>query len=119
MAIVGSRVFVNPRGLLRAQRIIAAEVGDMYWTGFISGGAPGVDAECERYCQEMDRPCGIFLPQNQRWRPGGYEERNKLIAENCDELLCIRCAQSKSYGSGWTADYAEKLGKPVTRILIG
>lgn len=59
-----------------------------------------------------------FPPRNERWEPEGYKERNTKIAEECDVLYSIRSSKSETYGSGWTADHAEKLGKEVYRILL-
>jgi hypothetical protein len=118
LAIIGSRKFSNPKGYRIAEAIIAAEVMRLEWNGFVSGGAPGVDIIIEDYCEELDRGFRRFLPENPRWEPSGYKARNILIAEACDELMCIRDSGSPTYGSGWTADYTETLGKPVTRITI-
>lgn len=86
----------------------------------ISGGCDGVDRWVRNECEErnwMDR-YSEHLPHNPRWEPDGYKARNKLIASGCTHLLSIRSRHSKTYGSGWTADYAEKLGKKVWRINL-
>lgn len=84
----------------------------------ISGGAAGIDtlAESEAFINDIELIC--HLPKHNRWKPEGYEERNIKIAEECTHLLCIRTQQSTTYGSGWTADLAERLGKTVWRVII-
>jgi hypothetical protein len=86
----------------------------------ISGGAVGIDSIAEGVAMTMDVeiPTRIHLPKHNRWKPEGYEERNTKIAEECTHLLCIRTQQSTTYGSGWTADLAERLGKTVWRVII-
>lgn len=123
MAVVGS-VNVEPY-----QRGIASVIIDGFFysyqpTDVVSGGADGIDslAGGRVFAWNRDRDWQIrfeeFLPKHKRWEPEGFKERNIKIAESCDALLCIRTTQSKTYGSGWTADYAERLGKTVWRILV-
>lgn len=90
-----------------------------YKTGLmvVSGGADGIDtiaanAFYSRTMQEAD----VYLPEKPTWYY--YKKRNKLIAENCDKLYRICSLQSKTYGSGWTADYAQSLGKEVHRFWV-
>jgi predicted Rossmann fold nucleotide-binding protein DprA/Smf involved in DNA uptake len=85
-------------------------------TAIVSGGAVGVDSIAEEIAAERSLPCIVCKPGGKGWEY--YKERNILIAELCDTLVAIRSKDSKTYGSGWTADYAEKIGKPVERILI-
>lgn len=84
----------------------------------ISGGAVGIDTLADNEATLWKIPTMIILPANPRWEPNGYKDRNTKIAEECTHLLCIRTNQSRTYGSGWTADKAEKLGKTVWRIRI-
>lgn len=86
--------------------------------GIISGGALGIDSLAAEMAKEYDIPFSVHLPKNNRWEPEGYKERNTSIAEDCTHLLCIRTQQSTTYGSGWTADLAERLGKTVWRVKI-
>lgn len=118
LAIVGTRTFGSPKGLLYAQLIISHEVSDMHWDSFVTGDAPGVDSLVLDVCDLLDRECESFIPGSRRWEPDGYKARNIRVAEACDELLCIRDPESSTYGSGWTANHAESLGKPVTRVEI-
>jgi predicted Rossmann fold nucleotide-binding protein DprA/Smf involved in DNA uptake len=118
LAIVGTRKFSNPRALAYAELIIQHEVRNRRWDKFITGDAEGIDALCQQWCAVEDRWCDALSPEKRQWKPDGFEARNILIARRCDELLCIRDPLSKTYGSGWTADYAEQIGKPVTRVEI-
>lgn len=60
-----------------------------------------------------------FLPTNFRWdAPGGFKERNQKIADACVCLVRIASATTTTYGSGWTADYAERTGKNVERFVV-
>jgi hypothetical protein len=118
LAIVGSRVFANSRGLWYARVIVAAEVRHARWRSFVTGDAEGVDAICREQCKAQARECEVFRPQNRRWSPEGFRVRNMLLAQACTHLLAIRDPHGETYGSGWTAEYAESLGKKVTRIEI-
>lgn len=84
----------------------------------ISGGAKGVDSLAEEEWTNKGWPKEIFYPKSARWEPEGYKERNLKIAEACDILYCIRAKDSKTYGSGWTADRAEEMGKQTWRYWV-
>lgn len=123
LAVVGSTNITDK------QRGIASVIIDGFFFSYnpelvISGGAVGIDslARGRVTAWNRDQQWNInfmeFLPENPRWEPNGYKERNTKIAEECTDLLCIRTQQSTTYGSGWTADLAERLGKAVWRVLI-
>lgn len=86
-----------------------------------SGGAKGVD----RIAIDV---AGIYAVRWEEFTPTEedlsyvgferYKPRNMKLAAICDRLVCIRSKQSRTYGSGWTADYAEKIGKQVERYKI-
>ncbi len=119
LAIVGSRD-CNVEQCKTARLIIRAFIRDLTPEQVISGGAEGIDTLAESETNKLTGYTFLkFLPRNKQWSPDGYMERNQKIAYHCDMLLCIRTEQSESYGSGWTADYAEKLGKKVVRITLG
>ena len=119
LAIVGTRLFGSEKGLVYARLVIEYEVTDfMHWTGFVTGDAPGIDTLVKQVCNYQGRECQVLAPANRQWEPEGYKARNILVAETCDEMLCIRDPESSTYGSGWTANYCETLGKKVTRIEI-
>jgi len=119
LAIVGTRRFGSPKGMDYATQLIQYEVSNwVRWTSFVTGDADGIDKLVKQFCDYHLRDCEVLAPRNKIWKPDGYQARNILVAETCDELLCIRDPESTTYGSGWTANYAESLGKPVTRIEI-
>lgn len=88
----------------------------------ISGGADGVDSIAINRAEAWGgTETQVFLPEVERWYGDGkkgYKLRNIEIAEACDELVAIRSLQSETYGSGWTADYAEKIGRKVRRFYV-
>lgn len=117
LAIVGSTdLTLHQRQT--AKRVIRGIIGLYVGVRVISGGAAGVDDIAESVaCDE-----GCFMqsvrPKNQRWEPEGFKDRNMVIAHMCDVLWSIRSEQSKTYGSGWTADYAQEIGKEVHRLKL-
>ncbi len=123
LAVVGSTNITNH------QRGLASIIIDGFFQAWqpetvISGGAKGIDslAEGRVIANNRDHFWNIdfvkHLPKNNRWQPEGFKERNLIIAGDCDALLCIRSEQSTTYGSGWTADRAEEMGKTVWRVKI-
>jgi hypothetical protein len=121
LAIVGSTTFTNPNWRQIALREMRAEVEryDQAPERVISGGADGIDKLAEEYARYAGIPFEEFLPRYRRWEPFGFKVRNTLIGNACTRLLAIRCIESQTYGSGWTADYAEKvLRKPVRRVIV-
>lgn len=126
LAIVGSTKFADPFAEAIARELINRK---LFWfrpAVVISGGAEGVDEMAEQIAwlhgyREGDgamKPLIIHRPKNRRWQPEGFKERNLRIAEDCTHLLAIRCKRATTYGSGWTADRAEELGKTVWRELL-
>jgi hypothetical protein len=83
----------------------------------ISGGAIGLDSIGIQVANLLDISYRNFLPNNNRWEPDGYKARNIEIITNCTRLVCIRHFDAQTYGSGWTADQAEKVGKYVERFV--
>lgn len=117
LAVVGSVNLTLPQWEL-ATILIRGVIWDQGPDILISGGAKGIDLTAESCAEDFDLPTKIYLPKNQRWKPDGFEDRNLLIAQDCTHLLCIRTSQSTTYGSGWTADRAEEMGKTVWRVTI-
>lgn len=114
LAIVGS---VSLAGSPRAMAAVD-EILDRYKpTLVVSGGAIGVDTMAVARAAERRIKTKIFLPKVARWHDG-FKPRNIQIAEACDALVRIYDPASKTYGSGWTRDYARKLGKPTEEIAI-
>lgn len=127
LAIVGSAphnnrpAFACPRGLVIAAQQIEVVLTMVTPDMVISGGAPGVDELAEQEAMTLGIPFRPIRPRGRypTWdSDGGYRERNEKVAQECTRLLRIACAESRSYGSGWTADRAEELGKTVERFWI-
>lgn len=119
LAIVGSTRFAgDSERTLAALRRITETVAELRPDRIVSGGAKGIDTIAARYAYRHRIPLTEHLPKRPRWAPDGYRDRNLLIAQECTHLLCIRHPLSRTYGSGWTADQAEKLGKRVCRVTI-
>jgi hypothetical protein len=127
LAIVGSQHWDTQPGIL-AQFCIASAISFIEPPLVISGGCPkGVDKWVEEEWLERLANDSIpfkpgfqdYPPEIQQWDPTigkGFKARNIEIATACDALVCIRSAKSLTYGSGWTANYAEMLGKKVWRF---
>jgi len=85
----------------------------------ISGGAPGVDEWAIHIAKNLGIRTRVFHAAHLRWEPDGFKERNREIAETCTMLLRIAHRASATYGSGWTRDEAERLGKSTIQRDIG
>ncbi len=59
----------------------------------------------------------VFKPKVNRWRDG-FMPRNLLIAKACDALVRIVASNSTTYGSGWTRDRADHMGKKVFEYVV-
>lgn len=134
LAIVGSRGVSS----YQSSSIIKQAILDHQPRIVISGGANGVDMTSVQIAHELGYATLEFLPTQKTWDaegqgdptesitengmtvtvPGGFKQRNMKVAESCDCLVRISSVNTKTYGSGWTADYAERLGKKVTRFNV-
>lgn len=85
----------------------------------VSGGCDGIDTFAEAEAEHLGIVTKIFRPLKRKWEgPGGFKERNIKIVEESDVIVAIRSLTSSTYGSGWTADYADSVGKEVHRIYV-
>jgi predicted Rossmann fold nucleotide-binding protein DprA/Smf involved in DNA uptake len=119
LAVVGSTRFAHDMPALGLARDLIVRAVEFYRPDVvISGGAVGID----QLAAEVAGACGIelveHLPSHQRWQPDGFKARNLAIAHDCTHLLCVRHRASTTYGSGWTADRAQQLGRTVHRRVI-
>lgn len=118
LAVFGS-VIIEPRDeILKFLKLLFLEKNP---NGFVSGGAEGVDTISESLFKRLFpyREIYVYEPIVRKWdHPKGFKWRNKKIGRKGDEGVCIRHESSESYGSGWTADYMEGIGKPVTRYTV-
>lgn len=118
LAIVGSRLFdKDAQAKDWAARYIQWVLTKYEPEVVISGGAVGIDQLAATLAAFDGIKVVEFLPEQKSW--AYYKKRDKLIAEDCTHLLAIMHRQSKSYGSGWTADYAEQIGRKVARKYYG
>lgn len=125
LAIVGTRVMACPGDWDRAVARAVAAIRKLRPAVIVSGGADaGGDqaAEAAARAEGYTKANGglvIFRPEVRRFHgPGGYRERDAKIARHCTHLLRIYCHQATTYGSGWTADEAERMGAVVVRHLV-
>jgi len=137
LAIVGSRDVPDYQSSSLVKQAILEHKPKLV----VSGGAVGVDSIAVVVARELGIPTMEFLPEMQTWdytgaglmkepievfdengvqikMPGGFKQRNIKVAEICDCLVRISSATTKTYGSGWTADYAERIGKRVHRHTV-
>jgi len=134
LAIVGSRDVPDYQSASVIKQAILEHRPSMV----ISGGAKGVDTAGVVIAQTMGITTVEFKPQTFTWDaqpvgepiesmedkgmvitvPGGFKQRNEKVAEACDCLIRIASPTTKTYGSGWTADRAEQLGKRVFRYTV-
>ena len=113
LAIVGSREL---DGYEPAYRLIQTALESCPVRVVISGGAIGVDTIAEELAVMLGISTEIYLPRARNW--AAYKERNMKIAEACDKLWRVTCRETKTYGSGWTRDYATRLGKPTEETIV-
>ena len=132
LAIVGSRDVPDYQSESLVKQAILEHDPKM----IVSGGAKGVDQMAVRVAEELGIAAMEFVPEHVSWDaaptmknpieqivdygmrvvvPGGFKIRNEKIAEACECLVRIASQTTKTYGSGWTADRAEQLGKRVYR----
>jgi predicted Rossmann fold nucleotide-binding protein DprA/Smf involved in DNA uptake len=116
LAVVGS-VKVTQEQMMTAKAFVQGILLFYMPNRVISGGASGIDTLAENEALLLNLDFKKYLPEFPSWE-NGYKPRNLLIAQECTHLLCIRTTQSTTYGSGWTADRAEEMGKTVWRVKI-
>lgn len=113
LAIVGSVCLKDNEA---AQDKIEFVIGTYKPTEVVSGGAKGIDTMAVEYAKSIGIATKEYLPRAKGWNH--YRVRNIQIARYCDRLVRIYSTKSKTYGSGWTKDFAEKLGKPTEEFEI-
>lgn len=124
LAIIGTRVLKCPDDISNAGHRALSAISRLRPAVVISGGAEGVDTVAEFIARAMgySESSGTLIihrPAARRFHGvGGYRERDALIAADCTHLLRLSCRQATTYGSGWTADEAERLGRIVVRMQV-
>jgi hypothetical protein len=135
LAIVGSQAISRAQGET-AWFIIEGLIAVYDPSVVISGGATGIDSVAEAVAKNLgyvpveemhintDYPkqLNIYTPEVKSWDPVGqygYKARNDDVAKACDVLWRVaKKDRQTTYGSGWTADRAEGLGKDVHRVWL-
>ena len=82
----------------------------------LTGGAKGIDTIAEEYADSHGIKKTIIKPQYDRYGKGAPMVRNKELVNLCDKALIIWDGTSK--GTKFTADFAKKMNKEVTVIII-
>ena len=118
LAVVGSREWESTEHLRRAGAMIAYAYGLYRPSLVISGGARGIDKLAETFARWLRIPTSIHHAPRDAVRWEDFEPRNTEIAQNCTHMLCIVSPVSKTRGSQGTADIAQRLNRPVHRILM-
>lgn len=137
LAIVGSRDAAS----YQIESLIRAAIHEHNPRMVVSGGAVGVDTAAREIAFALGIPVMEVQSSAKRWDfdpgsypvsytetvtdygmlivvHGGFKQRDEKIAEMCDCLVRIASATTTTYGSGWTADRAEQLGKHVVRHTV-
>lgn len=112
LAIVGSSKAHEEESL----EIIRDYIRNLMPDLIVSGECPkgGVDIYAREEATRQGIAFLIFPPFMLQWDgESGYKARNRKIVKNCTHLLRINSRRSKTFGSGWTANFARELGKTV------
>ena len=75
----------------------------------LSGGANGADKLGIRYAEENGFQVKLFLPQWDKYGKSAGPKRNKLMAQECDLVICFW--DSKSRGTKSMIEYAKQFDK--------
>ena len=93
---------------------------DPIYPTLISGGCPkgGVDVWAEIIADFIGLEKCIYYPENNRWHPDGYKDRNDRIAQECDVIYCIDPDDRDWSGGRYTMGRAVFYGKETHLILV-
>jgi hypothetical protein len=121
LAIVGTRTLACPGDPQRTGQAACYAIVTLAPDVVITGAARGTDAlaaAAARWCgyTESRGTLRIFHPASYRWPD--LKARDALLAAQCTHLLRISCKAATTYGSGWTADEAARLGADVDRLQV-
>lgn len=117
LAIVGSRSLDgNPEALAIIRQVLDDYQRRHPHLVIISGGAVGIDQMAADLARERGLEVIEHLAEGRTWPH--YKKRNLQVAEDCEQLVLIADPASPTYGSGWTADRAREIGRPVTEYMV-
>ncbi len=110
LAVIGTKKFTDFNFLTTTlQKIPNIEL-------IISGGASGTDTLAKQYAIQNQIKFLEFPPDYKKHGDNAKHNRDKLIAEECDELIAFWDGECE--GTKYTMNYAEKLGKPIKLIQV-
>jgi len=111
IVIAGCRNFKNYKIAKEYIDFCISDIKKKYKLIFISGGCSGADLLGEQYAKENGYPLEIYPANWKKYGKSAGPKRNKLMAENCDYVICFWDGQSR--GTKSMIDYARALGKPI------
>ena len=82
----------------------------------ISGGSHGTDTLAKQFAIQNQIKFLEFPPDYKKFGDKAKHIRDKLIVEECDELIAFWDGECE--GTKYTMNYAKQLGKPVTIIRV-
>ena len=110
LAVIGTKKFIDYSFLLKTlKKITSIEL-------IISGGAFGTDTLVNKFAIQNKIEFIEFPPNYKKYGDKAKHIRDKLIVEECDELIAFWDGECE--GTKFTLDYAKQLGKPVKIIDI-
>lgn len=113
LAIVGSvKLEGNEEAISRINEVLNRLKPDVV----ISGGAKGIDQMAVKMAKIRGIPTIEHLPKEPHWYY--YKKRNIKIANDCDHLVRIVSTKTRTYGSGWTRDYAKSKKRSCEEYII-
>ena len=110
LAVIGTKKFTDFNFLSTTLRKIPSI--EM----IISGGALGTDTLVKKYAIQNKIEFLEFPPDYKKFGDKAKHIRDKLIVEECDELIAFWDGECE--GTKYTMDYAKQLGKPVNIIHV-
>ncbi len=78
---------------------------------FLSGCCQGADSLGEKYATENNYKIEYYPAEWEKYGKSAGPKRNKLMAENCDYIICFW--DGKSRGTKSMINYARKFNKPL------
>ena len=110
LAVVGTKKFKDLQFLKSILEVIP-KIDQI-----ISGGAAGTDTLARQYAFQKQISFLEFLPDHKKFGDKAKHIRDKLIVQECDELIAFWDGECE--GTRFTMDIARKLGKPVRVIEV-
>ena len=82
----------------------------------LSGGAEGIDKSAESFADKQGISKLILRPNYKKYGRAAPLIRNRKMVDLCDKAVIIW--DKRSRGTKYTLDYASKIGKDVTLVVI-